>query len=98
MPFLSAGDKTDSNIPSWKGNEELNITNGTHPASTSQQQQQPQPPQQNGQQNVGSPSLTPPSTNRTPKEDSPTHLLYGHGVCKWPGCETFCDDYQDFLK
>ncbi|KAJ8683891.1 hypothetical protein QAD02_019683 [Eretmocerus hayati] len=26
------------------------------------------------------------------------HPLYGHGVCKWPGCETVCDDYQAFLK
>ncbi|KFM76227.1 Forkhead box protein P1, partial [Stegodyphus mimosarum] len=88
------GEKIDSVVTSWKGNEELNITNGNHltPASTSQQQ--------NGQQNVGSPSLTPPSNRRTatPKEEPPTHLLYGHGVCKWPGCETFCDDYQDFLK
>lgn len=24
--------------------------------------------------------------------------LYGHGVCKWPGCETMCDDLQTFLK
>lgn len=24
--------------------------------------------------------------------------LYGHGVCKWPGCETVCDDIQVFLK
>lgn len=26
------------------------------------------------------------------------HHLYGHGVCKWPGCETMCDDLQVFLK
>ncbi|GFY30656.1 forkhead box protein P1 [Trichonephila clavipes] len=88
------GEKSDSNVASWKNNEELNITNGNHvtPAATSQPQ--------NGQQNIGSPSLTPPTNRRTvtPKEDSPTHLLFGHGVCKWPGCETFCDDFQDFLK
>ena len=24
--------------------------------------------------------------------------LYGHGVCKWPGCEAIADDYQTFLK
>ncbi|XP_067127048.1 forkhead box protein P1-like isoform X2 [Centruroides vittatus] len=29
---------------------------------------------------------------------SPTHPLYGHGVCKWPGCENICDDYQSFMK
>ncbi|XP_051168088.1 forkhead box protein P1 isoform X3 [Leptopilina boulardi] len=26
------------------------------------------------------------------------HPLYGHGVCKWPGCEAICEDYQAFLK
>ncbi|CAD1472942.1 unnamed protein product, partial [Heterotrigona itama] len=25
------------------------------------------------------------------------HPLYGHGVCKWPGCEVICEDYQAFL-
>uniref|UniRef100_UPI00358F544D forkhead box protein P1-like n=1 Tax=Myxine glutinosa TaxID=7769 RepID=UPI00358F544D len=27
-----------------------------------------------------------------------SHALYGHGVCKWPGCETICDDLSIFLK
>ncbi|XP_041081129.1 forkhead box protein P1-like isoform X5 [Polyodon spathula] len=32
-------------------------------------------------------------------EDNPhSHPLYGHGVCKWPGCETICEDFQSFLK
>lgn len=26
------------------------------------------------------------------------HPLYGHGVCKWPGCEAVFDDFQSFLK
>lgn len=26
------------------------------------------------------------------------HPLYGHGVCKWPGCECVCDDFPSFLK
>ena len=27
------------------------------------------------------------------------NILYGsHGVCRWPSCETVCDDYQSFLK
>ncbi|KAL2091492.1 hypothetical protein ACEWY4_013755 [Coilia grayii] len=33
--------------------------------------------------------------------DDPTHHshpLYGHGVCKWPGCEAVFDDFQAFLK
>ena len=26
------------------------------------------------------------------------HPLYGHGVCKWPGCETPAEDLVSFLK
>ncbi|KAI0216190.1 Forkhead box protein P1 [Lamellibrachia satsuma] len=26
------------------------------------------------------------------------HPLYGHGVCKWPGCETICPDIAAFFK
>ncbi|XP_063797111.1 forkhead box protein P1 isoform X1 [Pseudophryne corroboree] len=26
------------------------------------------------------------------------HPLYGHGVCKWPGCEAVCEDFPLFLK
>ncbi|KAG7177790.1 Forkhead box protein P1-like, partial [Homarus americanus] len=26
------------------------------------------------------------------------HPLYGHGVCKWPGCEAICDDIHAFHK
>ncbi|XP_055016344.1 forkhead box protein P1-B isoform X4 [Boleophthalmus pectinirostris] len=29
---------------------------------------------------------------------SHSHPLYGHGVCKWPGCEAVFDDFQSFLK
>ncbi|KAL1021036.1 hypothetical protein UPYG_G00007890 [Umbra pygmaea] len=29
---------------------------------------------------------------------SNTHPLYGHGMCKWPGCETVFGDFQAFLK
>jgi len=25
-------------------------------------------------------------------------ILYGHGMCKWPACETICEDYQSFVK
>ncbi|XP_071636020.1 forkhead box P isoform X9 [Temnothorax longispinosus] len=42
----------------------------------------------------------------TPMDEKPldascndkVHPLYGHGVCKWPGCEVICEDYQAFLK
>ncbi|XP_059489464.1 forkhead box protein P1 isoform X3 [Neocloeon triangulifer] len=26
------------------------------------------------------------------------HPLYGHGVCKWPGCETICEDADAFFN
>ncbi|XP_049329367.1 forkhead box protein P2 isoform X1 [Astyanax mexicanus] len=29
---------------------------------------------------------------------SHSHSLYGHGVCKWPGCESICEDFGQFLK
>uniref|UniRef100_A0A665UG56 Forkhead box P1b n=1 Tax=Echeneis naucrates TaxID=173247 RepID=A0A665UG56_ECHNA len=35
----------------------------------------------------------------TLEEPSPhSHPLYGHGVCKWPGCEAVFEDFQSFLK
>uniref|UniRef100_A0A8C4IJ23 Forkhead box P1b n=1 Tax=Dicentrarchus labrax TaxID=13489 RepID=A0A8C4IJ23_DICLA len=36
------------------------------------------------------------STLEEPSHHS--HPLYGHGVCKWPGCEAVFDDFQSFLK
>ncbi|XP_045894044.1 forkhead box protein P2-like isoform X1 [Micropterus dolomieu] len=27
-----------------------------------------------------------------------THALYGHGVCNWPGCESVCDTFSQFIK
>uniref|UniRef100_A0A674PHR1 Forkhead box P2 n=1 Tax=Takifugu rubripes TaxID=31033 RepID=A0A674PHR1_TAKRU len=32
------------------------------------------------------------------EESGGTHPLYGHGVCKWPGCEKLCEDFGQFLK
>ncbi|XP_068459531.1 forkhead box protein P2-like isoform X2 [Clinocottus analis] len=27
-----------------------------------------------------------------------THSLYAHGVCNWPGCESSCDNFSQFIK
>ncbi|XP_059190744.1 forkhead box protein P2-like [Centropristis striata] len=27
-----------------------------------------------------------------------THALYGHGVCNWPGCESVCDSFSQFIR
>uniref|UniRef100_A0A8C7DJ79 Forkhead box P2 n=1 Tax=Oncorhynchus kisutch TaxID=8019 RepID=A0A8C7DJ79_ONCKI len=32
------------------------------------------------------------------EETGASHSLYGHGVCKWPGCESVCEDFGQFLK
>uniref|UniRef100_A0AAX7SHF5 Fork-head domain-containing protein n=1 Tax=Astatotilapia calliptera TaxID=8154 RepID=A0AAX7SHF5_ASTCA len=41
--------------------------------------------------------------SHTPKRDSHeehtgSHPLYGHGECKWPGCEALCEDIGQFIK
>ncbi|XP_074645960.1 forkhead box protein P1-like [Tubulanus polymorphus] len=33
-----------------------------------------------------------------PNSRNPLKALYGHGVCKWPGCDSPCDDHPAFLK
>uniref|UniRef100_A0A665TPZ1 Fork-head domain-containing protein n=1 Tax=Echeneis naucrates TaxID=173247 RepID=A0A665TPZ1_ECHNA len=35
---------------------------------------------------------------REREQSGGTHPLYGHGVCKWPGCENICEDFGQFLK
>lgn len=25
-------------------------------------------------------------------------VLFGHNMCKWPGCEQLCDDFNHFVK
>ncbi|XP_054831280.1 forkhead box protein P1 isoform X2 [Eublepharis macularius] len=42
--------------------------------------------------------LTPKRESLSHEEHSHSHPLYGHGVCKWPGCEAVCEDFQSFLK
>ncbi|KAJ8788197.1 hypothetical protein J1605_005496, partial [Eschrichtius robustus] len=37
-------------------------------------------------------------TSLSHEEHPHSHPLYGHGVCKWPGCEAVCEDFQSFLK
>uniref|UniRef100_A0A3Q3ASQ1 Forkhead box P4 n=3 Tax=Kryptolebias marmoratus TaxID=37003 RepID=A0A3Q3ASQ1_KRYMA len=38
----------------------------------------------------------PPSSHH--EEQSSSHPLYGHGECKWPGCEALCEDMGQFIK
>uniref|UniRef100_A0A8C5E6D5 Fork-head domain-containing protein n=1 Tax=Gouania willdenowi TaxID=441366 RepID=A0A8C5E6D5_GOUWI len=38
----------------------------------------------------------PPSSHH--EEHASSHPLYGHGECKWPGCEALCEDMGQFIK
>uniref|UniRef100_A0A8C7WLU2 Forkhead box P4 n=1 Tax=Oryzias sinensis TaxID=183150 RepID=A0A8C7WLU2_9TELE len=37
-------------------------------------------------------------THRNHEEHTGSHPLYGHGECKWPGCEALCEDMGQFIK
>lgn len=50
--------------------------------------------QTNGQTSL----LTPKRESAAHEDYMQNHPLYGHGVCKWPGCEAVCDDFPSFLK
>lgn len=34
----------------------------------------------------------------THEEHTASHPLFGHGECKWPGCEALCEDMGQFIK
>lgn len=38
------------------------------------------------------------SPRRSHEEHAGSHPLYGHGECKWPGCEALCEDMGQFIK
>ncbi|XP_047005357.1 forkhead box protein P4 isoform X2 [Ictalurus punctatus] len=38
------------------------------------------------------------STHSSHEEHTASHPLYGHGECKWPGCEALCEDMGQFIK
>ncbi|XP_046683299.1 forkhead box protein P1-like isoform X2 [Homalodisca vitripennis] len=47
---------------------------------------------------VSQDEVPPASQPDQPGELSKVHQLFGHGVCKWPGCEAVCEDIQAFFK
>ncbi|XP_064029710.1 forkhead box protein P4 isoform X3 [Pogoniulus pusillus] len=51
-------------------------------------------PLPNGQSSMHTPRRDSSSHEETPS----SHPLYGHGECKWPGCETLCEDLGQFVK
>ncbi|XP_055245574.1 forkhead box protein P4 isoform X7 [Gorilla gorilla gorilla] len=47
----------------------------------------------------GQPTVLTSRRDSSSHEESPgSHPLYGHGECKWPGCETLCEDLGQFIK
>ncbi|GCC36317.1 hypothetical protein chiPu_0014811 [Chiloscyllium punctatum] len=48
----------------------------------------------NGQNSIH----TPKRESLSHEEATGVHPLFGHGECKWPGCEALCDDVGQFLK
>uniref|UniRef100_A0A8C9QWJ8 Forkhead box P4 n=1 Tax=Scleropages formosus TaxID=113540 RepID=A0A8C9QWJ8_SCLFO len=48
----------------------------------------------NGQNSVH----TPKRDSSSHEEHTGSHPLYGHGECKWPGCEALCEDMGQFIK
>ncbi|XP_035811577.2 forkhead box protein P2-like [Amphiprion ocellaris] len=43
--------------------------------------------------------LSPHRAECTVKGDrTASHVLFGHGVCNWPGCESVCENFSQFIK
>ncbi|XP_029160629.1 forkhead box protein P1-like isoform X15 [Nylanderia fulva] len=92
----SSGLPPSDNLSSWPIKSE--------PSDTPESHQNSNVPKSNSGLNVSSRRSEVNGT--TPMDEKPldascndkVHPLYGHGVCKWPGCEVICEDYQAFLK
>ncbi|XP_014474343.1 PREDICTED: forkhead box protein P1 isoform X7 [Dinoponera quadriceps] len=96
----SSGLPPGDNLPTWK----------SEPSDTQESHQNSSVPKSNsglnGLLNSIASSRRSEVNGTTPLDEKPldascndkVHPLYGHGVCKWPGCEVICEDYQAFLK
>ncbi|MBN3324906.1 FOXP4 protein, partial [Atractosteus spatula] len=72
-------------------------TNSSNTTSYSASKVSPQIPHHslpNGQNSVH----TPKRESSSHEEHTGSHPLYGHGECKWPGCEALCEDMGQFIK
>ncbi|XP_048123464.1 forkhead box protein P2 isoform X1 [Alosa alosa] len=77
----------------------LDLTTSNSTSTTSSTTSKASPPIShlslaNGQ----SPALSSRRESSLHEETGAAHCLYGHGVCKWPGCESVCEDFGQFLK
>uniref|UniRef100_A0A8C1WYX0 Forkhead box P4 n=1 Tax=Cyprinus carpio TaxID=7962 RepID=A0A8C1WYX0_CYPCA len=71
-----------------------NSSNTTSYSASKVSPQIPHHPLPNGQNSVH----TPKRDSSTHEEHTASHPLYGHGECKWPGCEALCEDMGQFIK
>ncbi|XP_067247754.1 forkhead box protein P2 isoform X6 [Chanodichthys erythropterus] len=76
---------------------DLSTTNNSSTNSTSNPKASP-PITHHSISNGQSPALNNRRESSLHEETGASHSLYGHGVCKWPGCESICDDFGQFLK
>uniref|UniRef100_A0A8C4QAX3 Forkhead box P2 n=1 Tax=Eptatretus burgeri TaxID=7764 RepID=A0A8C4QAX3_EPTBU len=86
----------DSSIPSASKNGGLDLSSSTPFSTTKLSPPIPHATTlMNGQTRGHTPRR---DSSSTDEHVDGSHALYGHGVCKWPGCETVCDDLSVFLK
>ncbi|XP_077091138.1 forkhead box protein P2 isoform X2 [Siphateles boraxobius] len=76
---------------------DLSTTNNSSTTSTSNPKASP-PITHHSISNGQSPAINNRRESSLHEETGASHSLYGHGVCKWPGCESICDDFGQFLK
>ncbi|XP_056604585.1 forkhead box protein P2 isoform X2 [Triplophysa dalaica] len=76
---------------------DLSTTNSSSTTSTNNPKASP-PITHHSISNGQSPALNNRRESSLHEETGASHSLYGHGVCKWPGCESICDDFGQFLK
>uniref|UniRef100_A0A674ESH2 Forkhead box P2 n=1 Tax=Salmo trutta TaxID=8032 RepID=A0A674ESH2_SALTR len=88
----------DNDIKHSGGGLDLTTTNSSSTTSSTPSKASP-PISHHSVANGQSPALNSRRERDSLHEESgASHSLYGHGVCKWPGCESVCEDFGQFLK
>uniref|UniRef100_A0A8C6LZL0 Forkhead box P2 n=1 Tax=Nothobranchius furzeri TaxID=105023 RepID=A0A8C6LZL0_NOTFU len=87
----------DNGIKHSGGGLDLSTNNSSSTTSSSNPAKASPPISHHSMTNGQSPALNH-RRDSLHEEGGGTHPLYGHGVCKWPGCETMCEDFGQFLK
>ncbi|XP_056413722.1 forkhead box protein P4 isoform X2 [Hyla sarda] len=80
---------------SSKDNVELSSTISTSFSSNKVSPPTVHPSLPNGQSALQNPRRDSSSHYEVPPS---SHPLYGHGECRWPGCEALCEDMGQFIK